>query len=91
MSDNISSVVVDTSASPNARLRPVPLTAVNLTDRFWAPRLRINRDVTLPIQYQLLEGTGRIDIFRAAAGVNPAEYGQPELDRSVRTGAYYKK
>ena len=37
------------------------LTAVKLTDSFWAPRLRINRDVTLPTQYQLLEETGRID------------------------------
>jgi hypothetical protein len=90
MSDNISSIVVDTSASPNARLRPVPLTAVKLTDSFWAPRLRINRDVTLPTQYQLLEGTGRIDNFRAAAGKTPAEYGRPELERFVRTGAYYK-
>ena len=50
-------------------------------ERFWAPRLRINRDVTLPTQYRLLEGTGRIDNFRAAMGVNPAEYGRPELDR----------
>ena len=73
MSDNISSVVVDTSASPNARLRPVPLTAVKLTESFWAPRLRINRDVTLPTQHQLLEEMGRIDRFRSAAGKNPAE------------------
>jgi len=91
MSDNISSVVVDTSASPNARLRPVPLTAVKLTDNFWSPRLRVNRDVTVPTQYQLLEETGRIDNFRAAAGKNPAEYGRPELDRFVRSGAYDKR
>ena len=64
MSDQISSLVVDPSASPNARLRPVPLVAVRLCDRFWAPRLRIDRDVTLPTQYQLLEGTGRIDNLR---------------------------
>ena len=86
MSDTISSVVVDASASPNARLRPVPLAAVRLWDSFWAPRLRINRDVTLPTQYRLLEGTGRIDnLF--AAGKHPAEYGRSELDRFVRSGA----
>ena len=91
MSDHMSCVVVDTASSPNARLRPVPLTAVELTDSFWAPRLRINQEVTLPTQYRLLEETGRIDNFRAAAGKNPAEYGRPELDRFVRSGAYYKK
>ena len=88
--DGLKSVVLDTSRSLNARLKPVPLTAVKLTDSFWAPRLHINRDVTLPTQYQLLEETGRIDNFRAAAGKNPAEYGRPELDRFDRSGAYYK-
>jgi len=42
--------------------------AVRLNDRFWAPRLRINREVTVPSQYQHLEETGRIDNFRRAAG-----------------------
>jgi DUF1680 family protein len=60
-------VIVDTSNSPYARLKPVPLTAVSLTDAFWAPRLRINREITLPGQYRLLEDTGRIDNFRRAA------------------------
>src|SRR5437879_6184001 len=60
--------VVDTSRSPHCRLRPVSLTAVQLTDEFWAPRLRINREVTLPGQYEQCERTGRIDNFRRAAG-----------------------
>ena len=68
MSDHISGVVVDTSASPNARLRPVPLTAVKVSDSFWAPRLRINLDVTVPSQHRRLEETGRLDNFRRAAG-----------------------
>ncbi len=61
-------VIVDTSRSPHARLRPVPLTAVTLADDFWAERRRVNREVTLPSQYHLLEETGRIDNFRRAAG-----------------------
>lgn len=64
-------VVVDTSRSPHCRLRPVPLTAVQLTDEFWAPRLRINREVTLPAQYEQCEQTGRIDNFRRASGRKP--------------------
>lgn len=47
-------VVVDTSASPWARLRPAPLSAVSLADAFWAPRLRALCDVTLPSQHRLL-------------------------------------
>jgi|GEM_PF-6196527 len=65
---NPMAVVVDTSRSPYARLRPVPLTAVTLTDPFWAPRRNLNRQVTLPTQYRLLEETGRLDNFRRAAG-----------------------
>jgi len=56
--------IVDTSRSPHARLRPLPLDAVNLADDFWEPRRRINRDVTLPSQYSHLEDTGSLDNFR---------------------------
>ena len=62
------SVVVDTSKSQGARLRPVPLSAVRLTDAFWAPRRRANQQVTLPGQYRQLEETGRLDNLRVALG-----------------------
>lgn len=62
-------VLVDTSASPYARLRPLPLTAVALEDTFWAPRRRLNRQVTLPAQYRFLEDTGRLDNLRRAGGL----------------------
>lgn len=61
-------VVVDTSRSPHVRLRPLPLTDVRLSDGFWEPRRRINRDETLPSQYRHLEETGRLDNFRKASG-----------------------
>jgi DUF1680 family protein len=44
------------------------LTAVTLDDEFWAPRRRLNRQVTIPGQYRYCEDTGRIDNFRRAAG-----------------------
>jgi hypothetical protein len=91
MTSNPRSVVVDTTKSPHARLKPVPVSAVTLTDAFWAPRLRINREVTLPTQYRLLEETGRLDNFRVAAGKDPAEYGRTDIDRFVHRGAYYEK
>jgi DUF1680 family protein len=41
---------------------------VLLSDAFWEPRRRINREVTLASQYRRCEETGRIDNFRRAAG-----------------------
>ncbi len=60
--------VVETSRSPHCRLQPVPVNAVRFEDEFWAPRLRVNREITLPEQYKQCEETGRIDNFRRAAG-----------------------
>jgi len=61
-------VVVDTSQSPHASLRPVAIDAITLDDAFWAPRMRVNRELTLPSQLELLWDTGRIDNLRRAAG-----------------------
>ena len=62
------SVAVDTSHSEHAGLRAVPISDVRLSDGFWEPRRRVNREVTLPAQHHHLEETGRLDNFRRAAG-----------------------
>jgi uncharacterized protein len=67
-------VVVDTSRSPFARLRPVALGAVTIDDAFWTPRMRTNRESTLPSQYRLLWDTGRIDNLLRAAGKFDGEF-----------------
>lgn len=67
-------VVLDTSRSPESRLKPVPLTAVRIDDEFWAPRIRTTRAVTLPSQYEQCEASGRIDNFRRAAGRKQIEF-----------------
>jgi len=46
----------------------VPLTAVKLTDTFWAPRLETNRAVTIPFALEQSESTGRIKNFEIAGG-----------------------
>ncbi len=61
-------VVVDTTRSAHARLRPVPVQAVAIHDTFWLPRLRRNREVTLPTQLRLLHETGRLANLRRVAG-----------------------
>jgi len=45
-------------------LSPVPLGRVQIENGFWGERLRVNREVTLPIEYRQCKETGRIDAFR---------------------------
>jgi hypothetical protein len=42
------------------KLQPVPLTQVTFDDGFWAPRLEVNRTVTIPHIHGQLEATGHI-------------------------------
>ncbi|MDZ7261773.1 MAG: glycoside hydrolase family 127 protein [candidate division KSB1 bacterium] len=44
-------------------IRPVPFTAVKVTDNFWAPRIKLNHDVTIPIALKHCYTTGRVDNF----------------------------
>ncbi|MCC7155904.1 MAG: glycoside hydrolase family 127 protein [Bryobacterales bacterium] len=50
-------------------VKPVPFTAVRVTDSFWAPRIEINRTATIPFAFQKDEETGRVDNFIRAAKV----------------------
>src|SRR6266540_4653567 len=45
------------------QLEPVPFTQVTFEDVFWAPRLELNRTITIPHIYRQLEATGRISAF----------------------------
>ncbi len=73
-------------ASPVAGypIRAVPATAVQLTDRFWRPRLEINRTVTIPHIMRENEQTGRVDNFlKAAHKVEGPYQGQRYNDTDV--------
>jgi DUF1680 family protein len=48
-------------------VQPVPFTAVRLNDVFWAPRIEINRKVTIPAAFQKCEESGRVNNFERAA------------------------
>ncbi len=52
----------------HTRLQEVGLNEVRVDDRFWAPRLRTNREVTIPHVLDQCEATGRVQRFRAAVG-----------------------
>ncbi len=53
--------------------QPVPFTAVKINDAFWAPRIEINRTVTIPHAFQKCEETGRVDNFAIAGGQKEGE------------------
>ncbi len=80
------SVVVDTSKSPHARLRPVAVGSVTIEDTFWAPRMRINREATIPSQYRQLWETGRFHNFLRVVG----KYDGPFQGRFFNDSDVYK-
>jgi hypothetical protein len=59
--------VADTSRSKYSSLKSVPISSVRLTDSFWGKRVNLMGEVTLPLQYQILEDTQRINNFRMAS------------------------
>lgn len=48
----------------HARYAPVPFTRVTIDDVFWSPRMAVNRNVTVPMQYRQLKSTGRLDALK---------------------------
>ncbi|HKX31416.1 MAG TPA: glycoside hydrolase family 127 protein [Blastocatellia bacterium] len=60
---------VQTAAKParDYPVKPVPFTAVHFNDRFWAPRIEINRAVTIPFAFEKCEQSGRMYNFERAA------------------------
>ena len=59
---------------PDYPIAPVPLTDVRITDRFWAPKIEVNRTVTIPHIMRQNEATGRVDNFLKAAHAIPGQY-----------------
>jgi len=54
--------------------KPVPFTSVKLTDNFWAPRIKRNAEVTIPIAFGYCESTGRIKNFEIAGGLDTGKF-----------------
>jgi len=62
-------VILFSGCSPQIKdypIQPVPFTAVKVNDSFWAPRIKKNHEVTIPIALKQCEITGRIKNFKIA-------------------------
>ena len=55
-------------------IQPVPFTSVRMTDNFWAPRIRINHELTIPIAIEQSTITGRIKNFEIAGGLDTGKF-----------------
>ncbi|MDR1864737.1 MAG: glycoside hydrolase family 127 protein [Bacteroidales bacterium] len=62
------------SAKDDYPVQPVPFTSVHLNDDFWAPRIRINQEVTIPIALHQCYITGRVDNFKKAGKLIPGYF-----------------
>lgn len=62
------------SAGGDYPIRPVAFTSVKLADNFWAPRIKKNADVTIPIAFHHCESTGRIRNFEIAGGIDTGKF-----------------
>jgi DUF1680 family protein len=58
-------------------LTDLPLTAVEIQDSFWSPRIEINRTKSLDHVYAQIEATGGIRNFEIAAGKAQGKFGGP--------------
>ncbi len=55
-------------------IKPVPFTSVRLTDNFWAPRIKRNATVTIPIAFSYCESSGRVKNFEIAGGLDTGRF-----------------
>jgi DUF1680 family protein len=58
-------------------LTSLPVTSVRIEDRFWAPRIEVNRTRTLEAVHRKLIETGAIQNFAIAAGKVPGKFRGP--------------
>ena len=56
------------------QIQELPFTQVRLTDQFWAPRMEVNRTVSIPSAFHQCEINGRFDNFALAGGVIKGEH-----------------
>jgi DUF1680 family protein len=55
-------------------IQPIPFTAVQVNDNFWAPRIKRNHYVTIPIALGQCYTTGRVDNFLFAGKLKQGKF-----------------
>jgi len=77
-------VILNLDKSPYAKLHNVPVSAVRITDGFWAERRKTNVEKSIPTMLELLEEHGVMDNFRRITGAkNAARLGPVYTDSDI--------
>ena len=66
----IPSVFAADKVKATSSIVEVPFTQVHVSDRFWSPRIEVNRKVSIPSAFRECEKSGRFDNFALAAKNN---------------------
>jgi len=74
--------------SPLSRLSPAPLKAVAIEDQFWQERIRVNREVTIPIEYEQCQKTGRIEALTLAPTPDQHFFWDSDVAKWIEAAAY---
>lgn len=74
------------------RWHHVPLASVVIDDAFWSPRIRTNRERTLPFEYEQFKTTGRVDAFQLdwtpGQPMRPHEFWDSDVAKWVEAASY---
>lgn len=73
------------------KLTAVPFTAVTFTDPFWAPRMDVNRSVTIPTQFDIEKQTGRLgalDLKWKKGQPEPHIFWDSDLAKTMEAASY---
>ena len=62
------------TAPKNLMYNAVPFTDVKFQDSFWSPRLKTNREISIPHNYKWCEDTGRFTNFAKAAKLMDGQF-----------------
>ena len=81
---------------PDYPLKPVNFWQVKVNDHFWTPRMKTNREVTIPYLFRMNEATGRVDNFRIAAGLKKGRhtgkrYNDSDVYKAIEAACYSLK
>ncbi|MCX6549938.1 MAG: glycoside hydrolase family 127 protein [Acidobacteria bacterium] len=74
-------------------IRAVPFQEVVVDDEFWAPKIEVNRRVSLPHIFDQNEKTGRIENFEKGAGLKSGKYvgrrfNDTDVYKAIEAAAY---
>lgn len=64
----------DKDRKQNSGIEPIPFTQVTINDAFWAPKIKTNYEVTIPIAINQCYSSGRVDNFKIAGGLMEGKY-----------------